>query len=264
MTATAPLAGKVALVTGASGGIGSACVRAIADAGADIAATDLRFTDLGETALGHARHLGRRVVAQPCDIADQSACEGFVHKAVAAFGGIDLHVASAVYSDREPFTTADMAGFRKTIDISMWGSYFMLRAVANVMIRRKRGGSVVIVSSPHAIVPFPNCMAYNMAKAAQDAMARTAAIELLPHKIRVNILHPGWTDTPGERKYFSDADLAKVGPTLPAGRLATADEMARGVLFLLDPASDHLNGTTLTMDGGLSLPWWSKRGGGGL
>ncbi len=157
-----------------------------------------------------------------------------------------------------------MDGFRKTIDVSMWGSYYMLRAVANAMICEARGGSIVIVSSPHAVVPYPNCMAYNMAKAAQDSMARTAAIELLPHKIRVNILHPGWTDTPGERKYFSESDLAKVGPTLPVGRLATVDEMARGALFLLDPANEQVNGTTLTMDGGLSLPWWSKRGGGGL
>ena len=264
MPTTAPLAGKVALVTGASGGIGAASIRALADAGADIAAADLRFTDLGETALAHARQLGRHVINQSFDIADQAAGETFVTKAVAELGGMDLHVASAVYSDREPFTTADMAGFRKTIDVSMWGSYYMLRAVANAMIRQSRGGAIVIVSSPHAVVPFPNCMAYNMAKAAQDAMARTAAIELLPHKIRVNILHPGWTDTPGERKYFSDADLAKVGPTLPAGRLATADEMARGALFLLDPANEHMNGATLTMDGGLSLPWWSKRGGGGL
>jgi glucose 1-dehydrogenase len=264
MPSTAPFAGKIALVTGASGGIGSACVRALASAGADIAAADVRFTELGESALTHARQLGRSIYSRPFDIADQSACEAFVNKAVESLGGIDLHVASAVYSDREPFTTADMTGFRKTIDISMWGSYYMLRAVANAMIRQKRGGAIVIVSSPHAQVPFPNCMAYNMAKAGQDAMARTAAIELLPHKIRVNILHPGWTDTPGERKYFSEADLARVGPTLPSGRLATADEMARGTLFLLDPANEHVNGTTLTMDGGLSLPWWSKRGTGGL
>jgi glucose 1-dehydrogenase len=130
------------------------------------------------------------------------------------------------------------------------------------MIRQNQGGSVVIVSSPHAEVAFPNCMAYNMAKAAQDQMARTAAIELLPHKIRVNVLHPGWTNTPGERKFFSEDDLKRVAPTLPAGRLAEPEEIARGVLFLVDPASAIVNGITLKMDGGLSLPWWSKRGSG--
>ena len=139
-----------------------------------------------------------------------------------------------------------------------------LCAAANQMIKHGQGGSIVIVSSPHAHVAFPNCMAYNMAKAAQDQMARTACIELFPHKIRVNIVHPGWTDTPGERKYFSEEDLQRVGPTLPAGRLAQPEEIARGVVFLVDPASEYINGTTLTIDGGLSLPWWSKRGSGSI
>src|SRR6185369_1225600 len=101
-----------------------------------------------------------------------------------------------------------------------WGSFYGLRATVNAMIARGKGGSAVIVSSPHAVVPYPNCMAYNMAKAAQDSMARTAAIELLPHKIRVNVVHPGWTDTPGERKFFSDEAIAAAGSKLPAKRLA--------------------------------------------
>jgi glucose 1-dehydrogenase len=261
---TLPLSGQVALITGASGGIGAACVRALADAGADIAGCDLRFSQLGESASEHARQLGRRVFTSTFNIADEPACAKFVSDADRELGGIHLHVSAAVYSDREPFTTADFTGFRKTIDISLWGSFFVLRAVANVMIRQQKGGAIVIVSSPHSVVPFPNCMAYNMAKAAQDSMARTAAIELLKHKIRVNILHPGWTDTPGERKFYSEEDLAKAAKTLPLGRLSRPDEMARGVLFLLDPASESVNGITLTMDGGLSLPWWSKRGEGAL
>jgi len=259
-----PLAGKVALVTGASGGIGAAIVRALADAGADIAACDLRFSDFGKSAIDHVRKVGQRVCTHEFDISIATECERFVDQACHQVGHVDLHVASAVYSDREPFTKADMEGFKKTIDVSMWGSFHMLRAVANAMIKRAKGGAIVIVSSPHSVVPFPNCMAYNMAKAAQDAMARTAAIELLKHKIRVNILHPGWTDTPGERKFYSEADLARVAPTLPLGRLAKPEEMARGALFLLDPASESINGVTLTMDGGLSLPWWSKRGEGAL
>lgn len=259
-----PLAGQVALVTGASGGIGAATVSALAEAGADIAACDLRFSPLGESALAKAATFGRHVHRATFDISDQSACEQFVEQSVRDLGGINLHVASAVYSDREPFTTADMAGFRKTMDISLWGSFYMLRAVANQIIRQGRGGSIVIVSSPHSYISFPNCMAYNMAKAAQDAMARTAATELLSHKIRVNIMHPGWTDTPGERKFYSDDDIAKAAVKLPPGRLARTDEITRGILFLLDPASDFINGTTMTIDGGLSLPWWSKRGSGEL
>jgi glucose 1-dehydrogenase len=261
--ATFPLAGKVALVTGAAGGIGRATAAALACAGADVAVNDLRLPPDGGV-LAEVAAAGRRVLPLPADVSDQAAVETMVARVAAELGRLDVFVSSAVYSDRDPFTTADMAGFRRTIDVSMWGSFYALRAAANQMVKQGQGGAVVIVSSPHAEIAFPSCMAYNMAKAAQDQMARTAAMELLPHKIRVNVVHPGWTDTPGERKYFSDADLARVGPTLPAGRLARPDEIARGVLFLLDPAAEYLNGITLRVDGGLSLPWWSKRGTGSL
>src|SRR4029079_14228511 len=140
---------------------------------------------------------------------------------------LDVFFCSAVFSEREPFTSADMAGFRKTIDVSMWGAYYGLRATCARMIEQKEGGCGVIVSSPHAQIAFPNCMAYNMAKAAIDQMMRTAATELLPYKIRVNAVYPGWTDTPGERKFFTEEVLKTAASGLPWGRLASADEIAR-------------------------------------
>jgi glucose 1-dehydrogenase len=259
-----PLAGKVALVTGAAGGIGSATALALAAAGADVALNDLLNSPRLEEIAQQIRAMGRRAFHVLADVADQSQVEAAVASAVGALGRLDILVSAAVYSDREPFTSADMAGFRKTIDVSMWGSFYALRAVANRMVEQGQGGAIVIVSSPHAHVAFPNCMAYNMAKAAQDQMARTSAIELFTHRIRVNIVHPGWTDTPGERKYFSEDELKRIGPTLPARRLARPDEIARAIVFLLDPASEYINGVTMTVDGGLSLPWWSKRGSGSL
>jgi glucose 1-dehydrogenase len=280
-----PLTGQVALITGACGGIGRACAIALAQAGADIAANDVGVlsretqttssaADIGadDARLSPAARslateivgLGRRVRLLPVDVSDQAAVEAMVTQTVKALGRIDILVSCAVYSDREPFTTADMKGFRRTIDVSMWGAFYALRACANQMIRQGHGGNVVIVGSPHAVIAFPNCMAYNMAKAAQDQMARTAAMELLPHRIRVNVVHPGWTDTPGERKFFSEDDLKKAGATLPSGRLARPDEIARGVVFLVDPASAYVNGITLGIEGGLALPWWSRRGSGTL
>jgi glucose 1-dehydrogenase len=259
-----PLAGKAALVTGAAGGIGFASAVALAQAGADVAVNDLTSSPRLDELVQHIRALGRRALPLGIDIADQDRVDAMVAETAKEFGRLDFLVSTAVYSDREPFTTAGMAGFRKTIDVSMWGSFYSLRAAANQMIKQGQGGAIVIVSSPHAHVAFPGCMAYNMAKAAQDQMARTACVELFPHKIRVNVLHPGWTDTPGERKYFSEDDLRRAGSTLPAGRLARPDEIARAVVFLVDPASEYVNGVTLTVDGGLSLPWWSKRGSGSL
>lgn len=257
------LAGKVAFVTGASSGIGRATAVKLAAAGADIALNYLTMPEGASAAAAEITKLGRRALLYPVDISDQSAVEQMVADAAEKLGRIDLFVSSAVFSEREPFTTADMAGFRKTLDVSMWGAYYGLRATCTQMIKQQQGGSAVIVSSPHAQIAFPNCMAYNMAKAALDQMMRTAATELLPHRIRVNCVYPGWTDTPGERKYFTEETIAKAAGGLPWGRLASADEIARAVLFLAEPGSDYITGTILHIDGGLFLPWWSKRGSGG-
>lgn len=258
--ATQKLGGKVALVTGASAGIGRATALALAREGADVALNYLGYEDSAQALAQEVRGLGRRTALHPVDVADQGAVERMVDAVVAEFGRLDVFVSVAAFSEREFFHKADMTGFRRTIDVTMWGAFYGLRAAANHMIRQGQGGSVVIVSSGHAKIAMPSCMAYNMAKAALDQMARTAAVELFRHRIRVNIVYPGWTDTPGERKYFSEEVLQRAGAALPWGRLARPEEIARGIVFLVDPASDYITGTTLAIDGGTSLPWWSKRG----
>ena len=101
---------------------------------------------------------------------------------------------------------------------------------------------------------------------ARPIAQRDAPVGLTKHlrafaqRIRVNVVHPGWTDTPGERKFFSEDVLQKAGAALPWGRMARPEEIARGIVFLLDPASDYITGTTLAIDGGSQLPWWSRRG----
>ena len=126
-------------------------------------------------------------------------------------GGIDIVVSNAVYSDRHLFLDSDLNEFRKTIDVSMWGAFHFVRSACRQMVEQNQGGNVVVISSPHAHMAIPGAMAYNMAKAANDQMARTAACELAQHRIRVNIIHPGWTDTPGERKFFSEETLKVEG-----------------------------------------------------
>ncbi len=251
------LRGQVALVTGAAGGIGGATALMLAQNGADVALNDLKPP---EAVAKQIEALGRRALRCPLDVSDQAAVEAMASRLVAELGRIDILVTSAVYSDREYFWKADMAGFRRTLDVSMWGAFYALRAATGHMIRQGTGGNVVMIGSPHAHVAMPSCMAYNMAKAAVDQMARTAALELVGHKIRVNIVHPGWTDTPGERKFFTEDMLKTASTGLPLGRLCHPEDIARGVLFLVDPDSSYVTGTTLSIDGGSQLPWWSKRG----
>ncbi len=254
------LSGKLALVTGASSGIGRATALALAEAGADVAINYFTNAEWAEELAAKIRTLSRRALLFPVDVANQNAVDDMVAQTARELGGLDIFVANAFYSDEAPFHLADMTGFRRTIDVTMWGAFYGVRAAAEQMIQQGRGGNVVAVSSPHAVEAMPTSMAYNMAKAAVDQMARTAAVELLKHRICVNIIHPGWTDTPGERKYFSEEVLRRTAKTLPWGRLARPEEIARCILFLVDPASDFITGTTVTIDGGIQLPCWSKRG----
>jgi glucose 1-dehydrogenase len=254
-----PFTGKVGLVTGASSGIGQATALALAQGGADVAINYNSNDAAAEKTAAEIRKLGRKASLQKVNVADPHAVEKMVADVVAQLGRLDLFVSSAVYSHREPFLTADLEKFRKTIDVSLFGAFYCLQAACNQMVKQGQGGSVVIVSSPHAQIAFPNAMAYNIAKAGLDQMMRSAARELLKHRIRVNGCYPGWTDTPGERNFFTEEQIQQGGKELPWGRLATSEEVARAIVFLLDPASDYINGSILHVDGGLFLPFWSKR-----
>jgi len=254
--------GRNALVTGASMGIGAATAIELARQGANVAINFRSHRDKAEAVKQEIEKLGRKALLLQADVSDQKAVEAMVAETVRTFGSLNHFVSNAVYSDRQLMIEADMAGFRRTIDVTMWGAFHGMRASAQQMVKQGKGGSIAIVSSPHAVIAIPTAMAYNMAKAAIDHMARTAAIELVSHKIRVNIVHPGWIDTPGERKFFSEEQLEVGGQRLPWGRLGTPEEIARGIAFVLSDDCDYMTGSTFSMEGGVSLPWWSNRGSG--
>ncbi len=256
-----PLLGQNALVTGAARGIGAGIAKALAEAGATVAVNDIQ--DPSDT-LAACIASGRKAVAAIADVANQKSVETMVDQAESELGPIDILVSNAAYSDRDLFYLAEMEGFERTIAVSMWGPYYLARTIAQRMIARSKPvvpgpqvtqGNMVFVSSPHAYKPIPGAMAYNMAKAAVDQMAKTAAVELAEFRIRVNLIHPGWTDTPGERKFFYENELMERGSNLPWGRLASPDDIAHGVVFLVHPKSDYVTGATLSIDGGIVLPY---------
>jgi len=256
------LAGKNALVTGASRGIGSGCAVEMGKAGANVAVNYLSRKDEAEDVARQIRDAGGKAIILQGDVGDRKRVEEMVAETVAAFGSLDLFVSNAVYSDRQLMLEADLEGFKKTIDIGMWGVFYGMRAAALQMVKQKSPGSIVIISSPHAHMAIPGAMAYNMAKAAIDHMARTAAIELADHRIRVNIVHPGWIDTPGERKFFTEEQLATGAAELPWKRLGQPHEIGKGVVYVLSDDADYMTGSTLSIDGGVSLPFWSDRSSG--
>ncbi len=258
------LSGKNALVTGASRGIGRGCAIEIGRAGANVAINYHSHANEAEEVAKEIRGFGGKAIVLQGDVSNRVRVEEMVDETVAAFGKLDLFVSNAVYSDRQLMIDADLAGFEKTINVGMWGAFYGLRAASIQMVKQKSGGSIAVISSPHAVIPIPTAMAYNMAKAAIDQMARTAAIELAEHRIRVNIVHPGWIDTPGERKFFTDEQMAAGAKTLPWKRLGQPGEIGKGVAYILSDDADYMTGSTLTIDGGVSLPWWSNRSEGSM
>jgi glucose 1-dehydrogenase len=254
------LADQVALVTGGGRGIGRGISLELAKAGAAVAINYHRDQKAAEEVAHEIQQNGGKALLVGGDVADAAAVDQMVAQTVAKFGRLTIAVANAAYSDREPFYEADLAGFRRTVDVCMWGAFYLLRSAAVKMIDAGTGGSIVLVSSPQAKIPAPRSMAYNMSKAAMNQMARTAAIELVEYRIRVNIMTPGWIDTPGERKFASEETIQSAGAKLPWKRLGRPDEIGRGVVFICDPRSEYMTGSELLIDGGVSLPWWASRG----
>jgi glucose 1-dehydrogenase len=254
------LKGRVAIVTGASQGIGRATALALGRAGAKVVVNYRANREKAEEVVQAVRDAGSQALAIHADVADQAAVENLVAQAVENYGQLDIAVSNAAYSDREFFYEADMAGFRRTVDVTMWGAFYLMRAATQQMITQGKGGAICIVSSPHAFIPAPRAMAYNMSKAAIEHMARTAAIEVAQFKIRINMIQPGWTDTPGELKFATRETLDIAGAKIPLGRLGNPEEMAEGILFLCDPRNEYITGAALLIDGGISLPWWASRG----
>ncbi|MCH9654997.1 MAG: SDR family oxidoreductase [Planctomycetes bacterium] len=253
------LEGQNALVTGASRGIGRGCAIEMAKEGANVAINYRSHPEEAEEAAEEARSFGVKAITIQADVADQHSVDAAVAKVAEEFGSLDIFVSNSAYSDRELILDADMEGFKRTIDVTMWGAFFGVRAAASQMVKQDQGGAIVVISSPHAVIAIPTSAAYNMAKAAIDHMARTAAIEFAPHKIRVNTVHPGWIDTPGERKFFSDEQLKAGAENIPWKRLGSPNEVGKLVTFLSSHDADYMTGSTTTIDGGISLPWWSKR-----
>lgn len=246
------LAGKTALVTGASRGIGRAIAVEFAREGADAVLNYARSKDEAESAANEIRALGRRALTHQADAGDRRQVEALFDAALASFPRVDVVVANAAFSIRKPLLDLTTADVERTWAVSLWGVFHTCQLAARHMAAHG-GGVIVVVSSVHSFRPYPGASAYNGAKAAVNQMAATWAVELAGRGIRINVLEPGWTDTPGERTFFSEEELSAAGSQLLMGRLARATEMARAAVFLASEDSSYMTGAVLRVDGGYSL-----------
>lgn len=244
------LAGKRAFVTGAGRGIGRGCALELARAGADVAVNDLRRSEAVESTAAEIAALGRKSFVVAGDVFERASCESVVAAAIEALGGIDIFVSNPAHSFRAPFLDYDPKTFEKVLTGVLFGGFHMSQLVARHMVARGGGGKIVFISSIHARIPFARSVAYNAGKSGLNNMAFTIAAELLPHRINVNVIEPGWIDTPGEHEAFGDAAIAKAGPALPWGRLGTPADIGKAATFLASDEADYITGTSLVVDGG--------------
>ena len=130
-----------------------------------------------------------------------------VEGATKELGRVDIVVANAYYSRRQPFLDLDVDDVRRTLDVTLIGAFHVAQAGARQMVQQGEGGSILFISSVLSFLPMPTSMPYNAAKAGMNQMAMTIAVEMAEHRIRGNVIQPGWTDTPGERQFSSEEQL---------------------------------------------------------
>ena len=254
------LTGKVALITGGNRGIGRGCALELARMGADIVIADCHPGSGVSPVVAEVEALGQRAIFVRGDVADRASVEVMVGGAVRAFGRLDIAVANAARSVRRPFLEMSEDDFRQTLDVTLMGVFHTTQLAARQMVKQGEGGSIVIISSVLAELPIPTSAAYNCAKAGINQMGRTAATELAKHRIRVNVIEPGYIDTPGERAFATEEELAAIGPTLPLGRLGTIEDIGHGAAYLASPHAAYITGSVLRIDGGYMLPRVNAQG----
>ncbi|HUT19209.1 MAG TPA: glucose 1-dehydrogenase [Anaerolineae bacterium] len=251
------LTGKVALVTGASRGIGRGIALQLAADGADVVVNYRTHPEEAQETADAVAELGRRALAWQADVADRDAVRKMFDAAIAHFGHLDIAVANAAFSIREPVIEAQWEHVLRTIQVSQFGVFHTCQMAAQQMVKQhqqgRRGGKIAIISSVMEEICFPESAAYQMAKGAINCLGRTMASELARYQINVNVVNPGWIDTPGERQFYTEQELQERGKYIPWGRLGAPEDIARTVAFLVSDAADYVTGATLRVDGGFIL-----------
>ena len=241
---------KVAIVTGASSGLGVAFAQALAEAGADLALGARRADRLAETS-ALVEKIGRRAVAVATDVSRPEDCQALVEAAMAEFGRVDILVNNAGIGTSVPATRETPEQFRAVLDVNLSGSYWMAQACGRVM---KPGSSIINISSTLGITTagLPQA-AYTASKAGLIGLTRDLAQQWTGRKgIRVNAIAPGFFETEMTDQYAPEYIEEQRGRIL-AGRWGQASELAAAVVFLASPASSYITGQTLVVDGGMTI-----------
>ncbi|MCE7070387.1 SDR family oxidoreductase [Dyadobacter sp. CY327] len=243
------LAGKVAVITGGSKGLGLAMAAGLASAGADIVLVNRNAAD-AETSAEELRSFGTQITSFPADITSLEQTEAMVKFVIAAFGKIDILINSAGINIRGPIDELSPADFNRVMDVNVNGTWLASRAVTPVM-KQQKSGKIINLASPLGLVGLANRTPYTASKGAVVQMTRALAMELAPFNINVNAICPGPFLTEMNIP-IADSDEARdiiIGATA-LQRWANLQEIQGAAIFLASEASSYMVGSIMTVDGG--------------
>ncbi len=241
---------KVAFVTGAGSGIGKAAAEALAAEGARVAVCDISMAAAEVVAGGIAARGGTALAVQG-DVGNAASVDAALDRVVAAFGGLDMAVNNAgIGSARVPLTELSEEHFDRVMAVNLKGVWLCMRRQIPLM-QARGGGAIVNTASALGLVALPNSSEYIAAKHGVVGLTRAAAMEFSAKGVRINAVCPGCVDTPLISESRADAAMDDFMRGLhPIGRLATSEEIAAAIIWLLSPQASFMTGTAMPVDGG--------------
>ncbi len=243
------IAGQVALITGATGGIGADLAAAFGQAGARVGVAGRR-TRTAEAVVETIRAAGGEATAIELDLTDRTSIDAAVGKVVATFGRLDILVNNAGLGTNHDAIDASEAEWDELFAVNVRGLFFACQSAARQMLAQG-SGRIINMASQAGLVGIPRHAAYAASKAAVIGLTRVLALEWSPRGVTVNAVAPTWVYTPGTAERLDDpAFLASVLQRIPVGRVASTADVAAAVLYLASPAAAMVTGTVLTIDGG--------------
>jgi NAD(P)-dependent dehydrogenase (short-subunit alcohol dehydrogenase family) len=243
--------GKSVLVTGAAAGIGRACARAFAEAGAGVTLADIDGPKAAEAARAIAAETGARTLAVASDVADEAACAALVDRSLAEFGGLDVLVNNAGILATGGILDLAPADFDRVLNVNLRSVFVLTQLAAKAMVARRTKGAIVNMSSLNSVLAIPNQLAYVTSKGGVQQLTKAAALGLAPHGIRVNAIGPGSIMTDLLKEVMADEEgRRRILARTPLGRVGAPEEVAEIALFLASDMASYITGQTIFPDGG--------------
>ncbi len=255
------LRGQPALVTGASSGIGRAVSLALARAGADVVVNYAHDEEGANAAVADIEACGRRAIAVRADVADESEVEAMFARAIEAFGTLHIVVCNAGLQKDAPFHEMTIDQWNTVIGINLTGQFLCARAAVREFARRgvdagvsRAAGKIIHMSSVHEVIPWAGHANYAASKGGVSMLMKTLAQEVAPQRIRVNAIAPGAIRTPINTEAWQTPEAyAALMKLVPYQRIGEPDDIGQAAVWLASDASDYVTGTSLFVDGGMSL-----------